>query len=346
MTKSILDDEIREQPEVLRNLLQVEKDNIQKIADDLRGKFKYIVIAARGTSDNAARYAQYLFGAHNHIQVALATPSLFSVYNSPPDLSEALVICISQSGQSPDIVSVITEGHRQGRPTLAITNDCYSPLAKNADHIIFLNCKEEKAVAATKTYTSSLMSLALFSCFLGNHTNWLTQLERVPDAVKQTILSIQNNIQHVERYRYVEHCVVIGRGFNYPTAFEIALKIKELTHVVAVPYSSADFKHGPIATVHRGFPVVVIAPSGELMMDMLEFINYLKQLGAELIVISDNDQVLETAQLPFRIPAGLPEWISPIAAILPGQFFSMKLAIERNLDPDKPEGITKITETL
>jgi glucosamine--fructose-6-phosphate aminotransferase (isomerizing) len=140
--------------------------------------------------------------------------------------------------------------------------------------------------------------------------------------------------------------VVIGRGFNYSTAFEIALKVKELTRVVSVPYSSADFSHGPIATVHSGFPVIVVAPSGEMYPHIHEFIDKLIGMGAEIISISDKKEIISKSNLGFAIPSGISEWLSPIAYILPGQLFARQLAIEKGLNADKPEGLTKITETF
>ena len=164
-----LQDEIHQQPQVLSTLLDREIENAQRIAADLRMRgVKYVIIAARGTSDNAARYGQYLFGAYNRLPVGLATPSLFSVYGQPPRLEDGLIIGISQSGQSPDIVAVLEEGQRQGAPTLAITNDSDSPLATQADHVIPVHAGEERAVAATKTYTAQLTALALLSCALGD----------------------------------------------------------------------------------------------------------------------------------------------------------------------------------
>jgi glutamine---fructose-6-phosphate transaminase (isomerizing) len=346
MSTSILEAEIHSQPEVINELLQKETERVNKIAGDLRGRFKYVVIAARGTSDNAARYAQYLFGAHNRLQVALATPSLFTLYECPPDLSEALVIGISQSGQSPDIVSVLTEAHKQGRPTLAITNFEQSHLAQAADYVIPLHAGLEKAVAATKTYTTSLAALALFSCCLEDNTQRLKDLERVPQAMQRAFLDLEPAIKHVERYRYISHCNVIGRGYNYSTTFEVALKVKELTQVVAEPYSSADFRHGPVATVTRGFPVIVVAPQGAITQDMLDLIAQLKRLGAELLIISDDPQHLSIANLALPIPPGLPEWLTPLVAVIPGQLFAMRLTMEKGFNPDQPEGLTKVTETF
>lgn len=345
MAQSILEKEIFEQPTIVRNLILDEKKNAAHIANSLRGKFKYVVIAARGTSDNAARYAQYLFGAHNHLQVALATPSLFTLYNRPPDLSEALIIGISQSGQSPDIVSVLAEGRRQGRPTLSITNETASPLANVSDFVLPLHASIEKAVAATKTYTSSLACMALISAFLENNNDHIRELEEIPEMMERTFVGMRDSVHHVERYRYMDHVNVLGRGYNYSTAFEVALKIKELTRVVAEPYSSADFRHGPIATIHNGFPVILVAPKGAISEDMSELFARLKRLHAELLIISDEQELLQQANLPLPIPEGLPEWLTPLVAVLPGQLFAMQLTIEKGLSPDSPEGLTKVTET-
>ena len=345
MAVSILEQEIHQQPEAIRALLEMEGTNAAKIAAELEGRFKYVVIAARGTSDNAARYAQYLFGAHNQLQVALATPSLFTLYNRPPDLSEALVIGISQSGQSPDIVSVLAEARRQGRPTLSITNETASRLAMASEYVIPLHAAPERAVAATKSYTTSLAAMALLSVLLEKNPDHLRELREIPEMMERTFLSLQDSIEHVERYRYIEHCAVLGRGYNYSTAFEVALKIKELTSVVAEPYSSADFRHGPIATVTRGFPVILIAPRGAISEDMSELIQRLKTRQGELLIISDEQELLAQADLALPVPEGLPEWLTPLVSVLPGQLFAYRLTLEKHLNPDQPEGLTKVTET-
>lgn len=345
MTKSMLESEICEQPDVIAQLIENELDNVHRMTGALKGSFKYVLIAARGTSDNAARYAQYLFGAHNRLQVGLATPSLFTLYDSRPDMSEALIIGISQSGQSPDIVSVLTEGRRQGRPTIALTNDTSSPLAKAADHVVALHAAPERSVAATKSYTASLAALALISCCLNENKDLLEDLRRVPSYMRHTLEGLEDSLSHVERYRYMEHCSVIGRGYNYSTAFEVSLKVKELSRIVAEPYSSADFRHGPIATIYRGFPVIIIAPRGAIFLDVKDLLDKLHSLKAETLIISDDSEVLDTAHLPLPITSGLPEWLTPLVAILPGQLFALNLTIQKGLNPDDPEGLTKVTET-
>jgi glucosamine--fructose-6-phosphate aminotransferase (isomerizing) len=173
----------------------------------------------------------------------------------------------------------------------------------------------------------------------------LTDLHRAPDLMQQALDGLVGLSPRVERYRYMEHCVVIGRGYNYATAFEVSLKAKELTQIVAEPYSSADFLHGPIAMVHRGFPVIVIAPSGSVLDDMRALIARLAERRAELLLIADDEALLGQAHLPMPLPPGLPEWLSPLVAVLPGQVFSLALARARGLDPDQPEGLTKVTET-
>jgi len=343
---SCLSNEIHEQPEVLLRLLDRQTETAARIAAAISARdVRYAVIAARGTSDNAARYAQYLFGALNRLPVALATPSLFSIYRTPPQLRDALILGISQSGQSPDIVAVLEEGQRQGALTLAVTNAPDSPLAGQADYVIPLHAGQERAVAATKTYTAQLTALALLSCALGDDPDRLAALRRAPLAVKRALDREELIARAVERYRYMETCVVLGRGYNYATAFEIALKLKELNHLVAEAYSSADFMHGPIAVVGSGFPALVVAPSGKMFDTMRNFSLELKSRGAELLIISDHQELLAEAVTPLPLPEGMPEWLSPIPAVVLGQLFALHLTLTKGNDPDQPQGLQKVTYT-
>jgi glucosamine--fructose-6-phosphate aminotransferase (isomerizing) len=339
--------EIHEQPGVLAGLLDREKEAAGALAAEIaRRKVDHIFIAARGTSDNAARYAQYLLGAANALPVGLTTPSLFTIYKRPPRFGNALVMGISQSGQSPDIVAVVAEARQQGALTAAITNAPASALGQAADYTIDLHAGPERSVAATKTYTAELAAVAMLSAALSGEGTMAQDLAHIPGWVSQT-LSVPNAIDRAaERYSYMRHCVVIGRGYNYSTAFEMALKIKELTYTVVQPYSSADFMHGPLALIEPGFPVFVIAPSGQMVADMEAFLATAKERGAEPVVISDDRQLLAQARIPLALPAGIPEWLSPIAAIVPGQLFAMHLAHSRGYDPDRPRALLKVTETL
>jgi glutamine---fructose-6-phosphate transaminase (isomerizing) len=338
--------EIHEQPAVLRQLITREHQVIRRLAAAIRARqVDYVVIAARGTSDNAGRYAQYLFGAVNRLVVALATPSLFSIYKQPPRFANALVIGISQSGKSPDIVSVLAEARRQGALTAAITNFPDSDLGRQTEHVITLHAGDEKSIAATKTYTASLAAIAALSAELAQQSAMQEALEAVPDAVAATLKLSDEIGAIVERYRYMNECVVLGRGYNYATAFELALKLKELTYTIAEPYSSADFMHGPLALIEHGFPAIVVAPSGVVLPEMQEFIQTLKQREAEIIAISDDIDTLSLARVPLQLPSPVPEWLSPIVSIIPGQLFSLHLAKVRDFDPDHPRGLRKVTET-
>jgi len=284
-------------------------------------------------------------GAINSLPVALATPSLFTIYKQPPHFGNALVIGISQSGKSPDIVAVLAEAKQQGALTAAITNTIDSDLGQQADFVINQHAGDEHSVAATKTYTSQLAAIALLSTSLAEDNQMVAALEQIPDVVAET-LSMETEIARIaQRYRYMRDCVVIGRGYNYATAFELALKLKELTYTIAEPYSSADFLHGPLALIEYGFPAIVIAPSGVMLPEIQEFIKTLKEREAEVIAISDDLETLALARIPLTLPHTVPEWLSPFIAIIPGQLFAMHLAHVRDYDPDHPRGLRKVTET-
>lgn len=339
--------EIHEQPAVVRRLLDEEEATALALADLIHSRaIDHIVIAARGTSDNAGRYAQYVLGAMNGLSVGLAAPSLFSIYHRPPRFGNALVIGISQSGKSPDIVSVLAEARRQGALTAALTNRPTSPLANEADVVIDLQAGEEHAVAATKTYTAELAAIALISTALSGSSEQLAALLAVPDALEATLKMNDTVAAAAPRYRYMQRCVVVGRGYNYATAFETALKLKEMTYTIVEPYSSADFLHGPLAMIEQGFPVIVIAPSGAMTAEMIDFARTLRERQAEVIAISDAGELLDLARVPLKLPASTPEWLSPITAIVPGQLLAMHLAHARDYEIDSPRGIRKVTETV
>jgi glucosamine--fructose-6-phosphate aminotransferase (isomerizing) len=211
-----LQSEIFEQPERLSALLANQRRSAEKIAQTIqKHAIRWVFLAARGTSDNAGRYANYLWGAQNGLPLALATPSLFTYYHQPPQLKDALVVGISQSGQSPDIVSVLAEGRQQGCLTLAITNEPNSPLAKNADLVLDIQAGVEKAVAATKTYTTELMVIAMLSAALSDNKARWNELGKVPGWVEKVLKQDVPIARMAERYRYMRQCVVLGRGFNY-----------------------------------------------------------------------------------------------------------------------------------
>jgi glucosamine--fructose-6-phosphate aminotransferase (isomerizing) len=344
---SILAGEIAEQPAVLERLLREGFPRVEEVAGRIQAAApRYVVIAARGSSDNAARYAQYLFGAYNRLPVALATPSLFTLYRRPPSLAGSLVLAISQSGRSPDIVAVIEEGRRQGALTLAVTNDPASPLAHAAELVLPLLAGEERAIAATKTYTAQLFVLALLSTALAGDRTRLSQLAEVPAALQRTLERNRDFAQQLGPFRDARLLAVIGRGFNYATAFEVALKLQETCLMLAQPYSSADFRHGPIALVEPGFPIVLVAPSGAVFPDLAALTEDVAARAAALAIVSDAPTLLARADLPMPLPPGVPEWLSPLVAVVPGQLLALALARARGLDPDRPRGLAKVTRTV
>jgi glucosamine--fructose-6-phosphate aminotransferase (isomerizing) len=312
LTETHLYREIHEQPAVLARLLEAESATARALAEAIRRRaIQYVLVAARGTSDNAGRYAQYLLGSLAGLPVALTTPSLFSIYEQPPRLDGALVLGISQSGRSPDIVSVLAEARRQGALAAVITNTPDSELAEHGDFVLPLHAGVEQAVAATKTYTAELAAVALLGAHLNGDPALLDQLAAVPQAVADTLATDEAVAAMAPRYRYMQRCLVIGRGYNYATAFELALKLKELTYT------------------RRFRP----------------FVETVRGRGAEVIAISDVDELLRLARIPLLLPHSLPEWLSPLTAIVPGQLLALHLAATRDLDVDAPRAIDKVTET-
>jgi glucosamine--fructose-6-phosphate aminotransferase (isomerizing) len=340
--------EIREQPEVVARLID-RAPEIGRIGAAIAAHdVDHVLVAARGTSDHAAIYAQYLFGVRLGLQVGLATPSVLSIYGAEPRLRRTLVVGISQSGASPDIVGVLDAGRRQGMPTLAITNEPGSPLAAEADHVIDLAAGPELAIAATKTYTAELVALAVLAAALRQPADPVAadpELAAVPAAVERAMAS-EPEVEHAAaRLADTPACVVVGRGFEYATAREWALKLKELAHVVADPYSAADFRHGPVALIESGFPVLALAPSGRAFEDMEGLLTRLRDtLHAETVVLSDVERGRRLGTWAIELPP-LAEHLMPIASIVPGQLHALHATRARGLDPDQPRNITKVTRT-
>lgn len=341
---SILESEIHQQPDVIARLL--DNPAIPAAAKAIRAADpRYVLIAARGSSDNAARYAQYLFGIHLGLPVALAAPSISTVYGRRPQYRDTVVIGISQSGKSVDVGQVVTDASAQGVLTVTITNDTESQMARDATHHIALNAGVERSLAATKTFTGQLTTLALLTAHLSGDSAMLADLARLPRMVEE-VLGLESMLnQRAERFRFMTRCVSLGRGYNYATAFEIALKLKELSYVVAEPYSSADFRHGPKAMIEADFPAIVIAPKGETYPDMAALIIELAERGADLTIISSEAEVLEKANLALQLPDDVPEWLSPIVATVPGQLLAMATAAAKGHALDTPRGLSKVTIT-
>jgi glutamine---fructose-6-phosphate transaminase (isomerizing) len=343
---SHLEHELREQPEALARLI----DKQRGYAEQVRGLFvrddvQYILIASRGSSSNAARYAQYLLGRAHRVPVGFATPSLFTLYEQPPRLDGALVIGISQSGKSPDVVEVVAEARRQGRPTIALTNDPSSPLGLAANGVLKLEAGDEQAVAATKTYVNSLGAVALLFATTTHDTRALDELGRAPEQLAAQLEHSWGDVAALDRFGDVEGGTVIARGINYCTSFEVALKIRELSGLLFESYSAADLMHGPVAAIAPGWPVIAVAPPGPAFGAMAEAVGAVGARGARTIVISEDAGLRADAEVGLPLLPGVPEWLSPLVAVVPGQLAAMRLAQLRGVDLDRPLGLSKVTLT-
>lgn len=339
--------EIFEQPAVLDRLQRDQAAAAREIARAILSRgVHWVLIAARGSSDNAALYAKYLWGSRNGLPVAMAAPSLFTRYRTPPRLAGALVVGISQSGQSPDIVSVLAEGRRQGALTVAITNDPSSPLAAEAAMVLDTCAGPERAIAATKTYTSQLLAIALLSMALAGGREGRGAMARVPGWIEESLALDGAVAEAAQRYRRLVQCPVLGRGFNHATVHEWSLKLQELCSVAARPYSSADFWHGPVAMVPKGSTVLGVVPGGKVCREVMALLAHLVgERGVDLVAISDREEALALAQVPLPLPARVPEWLSPLVSIVPAQLFCYHLARAKGRDTEATPGLSKITQT-
>jgi len=339
--------EILEQPEVARRFLARGPDVFVPLAESIRAHdVDHVVIAARGTSDHAAIYAQYVLGVRHALSVGLGTPSVISLYGAHPRLDRSLVVGISQSGASPDVVGVVAAGRSQGAPTLAITNDPASPLALAAETCVDLGAGPELAIAATKTYTTELLAIASLSAALSGEPADAAALVAIPDAMASA-LELEPAVESMARDQVAaDRLLVLARGYEYATAREWALKLKELARVFADPYSAADFEHGPLALLEPGVPVLATVRPGPTEASLVDLLRRLRdELDADIAVVSDQPEALEVARWPFALAAGTPEWLGPIVSIVVGQLHAMYLAGARGVDPERPRNLNKVTRT-
>jgi glutamine---fructose-6-phosphate transaminase (isomerizing) len=348
-------DEIRQQPAALARTLQGElkgAERLRKVLEKRRPRL--IVLAARGTSDNAAQFGRYLLEITTGIQTSLAAPSVFTLYQASVDFSDVLLIAVSQSGESTDTNVVLEQARKGGALTVGITNEADSTMARLAEHVFLVRAGKEKSVAATKTYTGQLLSMYLLAYALGGAIA-LDDVRALPDLAAAA-LQLEDAVADVAgRYRFMDHAVVIGRGLNYSNAFEFALKLMETCYVIAERFSSADLMHGPIAMVEQGFPAFLFAPPGVTWPGLKRLITKLSELKAETLVITDqsNAEALSAKARCVVVPAKVgrksyrvEELYTPIPYIIPAQLFAAKLAAEKGFDPDQPRTLQKVTRTM
>jgi glucosamine--fructose-6-phosphate aminotransferase (isomerizing) len=336
-------EEIREQPEVLGRILDEEWGKVLAAARELLARgFRSVMLAARGTSDNAALYAKYLFEVILGVPAALASPSAFTLYESAMKLDDVLVIGISQSGESKDVLETVRRSGRLGASTLSVTNDEGSSLVQTADFHFFLRAGKEESVAATKTYTAELLVLYLLVAALNGEETPSSEARELPNQAREVL---EIGWEGTARYRYADYLVVTSRGYNLATAQEAALKLMETSYVVAQAFSAADLQHGPIAMIGRDFPVVAIVPPGKARPGMSELVKNLREREAEVAVIGDDETLASQAGVSFLVPCPCPEELSPVLYAIPSQMLSHDLSRLKRLDPDSPRGLSKVTET-
>ncbi len=342
---SVLYSEINEQPDAVTRAFTGAKPSAQAlIAEAKRRDVKYVVLAARGTSDNAATYGRYLFEIVCGIPVGLAAPSVHTLYEANVVYRDALVIGVSQSGAGEDINEVIAQARKAGALTAAITNTESSVLAQTAEYVLLCNAGVEKAVAATKTYTTTLALFALLASLWSENRELQTYLERVPDAMGQVLTASQEVAPTVARTLiHAERILTIARGLHYATAIEAALKIAETTYTPTQPFSSADLLHGPIASVAVRTPCLLFVPNGKTAPMMNEVGDKLTARGARVIRLSEASPTDSLDFLPLVSPGT--ELLSPLVDIVPAQLLAYHLCLARGLDPDNPRGLTKVTIT-
>ena len=329
---------------VLERTIQMERSKLDKLGEFLRGRdVNLIVLVARGSSDNASLFGRYLLEITTGIPVSLSAPSVVTLYKAKINLKRALVIGVSQSGEGADINQVLESAKKSGAFTVGITNEADSSMAKIADETLLIHAGREKSVAATKTYTGQMLHFYMLASVLAQEK---LEFEKIPHYAAQ-VLQLRSEVQElVERYVFMENCVVVGRGLNYGNSYELALKLMETCYVVAERFSSADFFHGPLAIVERRFPVILFAPKGVTISSNVDLLKRLHELNADILAITNDAGISKLSSRHLKLPEEIDEFLSPIPFIIPAQLFAALLAKAKGLDADAPRSLSKVTKTI
>jgi fructoselysine-6-P-deglycase FrlB-like protein len=336
--------EIAEQPEALRRTLDAVAPQVGAL-EALGRETRQVLFIARGSSDNAAVYGQYLCSVHAGRLASLASPSLATVYRADLDLHGVLAVAVSQSGATEEILTTLDWARRCGARTVAVTNVANSPLAEAADVALITQAGRELAVPATKTYTTQLAALAVLALSMGRGAVGPQALEGVPDAV-EAMLDVAPAAEALAgRLTGADTLVVSGRGFAYSTALEVSLKLKETCYVTAVGLSYADLVHGPIAILDAGTPALLVAAAeGPMLPEMTGLARRIAGSGADVYGIGGDHDFAAACRSALPGPS-LPEHLAPFALVVPGQLLVEALARAKGLDPDAPRGLDKVTQT-
>jgi len=339
--------EIRESPHAAARLLDKEGARVRALGARLRQWDPgAVLIAARGSSDNAAVYGKYVLETRLGIPIALAAPSVVTLLGGRLRLRRAMAIGISQSGESTDVVAFLHAARARGALTVAVTNGPRSSLARAAQEVLLTHAGAERSVAATKTYLNQLMTLAMLGAAWADDRELARDLASVP-AAQRAVLAQEAEVARIaERYRYMEECIVAGRGYDFATARELALKFMETCYVVALPLSSADLLHGPIALVEHDFPVFLVAPPGPTLSQSVELAGRLHARQAETVILSSDARVLRLARVPVRIAGRTAGAAAPPVYGVAIQMLAYYLSNAKGINPDRPRGLRKVTRTL
>src|SRR5947209_273701 len=338
--------EIAEQPAALRATIDAERAKIARLGSFLRQReIDLIVLVARGSSDNAALFGRYLIEIATGIPVSLAAPSVHTLYQAKLNLQHALVVGVSQSGEGEDINQVLENARAGGAYTVGITNEPSSSMVSLVDETLLMHGGRERSVAATKTFTGQMMLFYMLAAELADRSpNW--SYETIPNFAARALEQQPAILELVQRYVFMENCVVVGRGLAYANAYELALKLMETCYVVAERFSSADFLHGPLAMVERHFPVIIFAPPGAMLAGVKDLIRRLSELRADTLVITSDEEAARACSRALMLPGEIGEMLAVIPYIIPAQLFAALLADAKGLDPDAPRSLAKVTRTL
>lgn len=338
-----METELAESPLRIRECRESNRETLLSCAREIAlRKIGFVVLAGRGSSDNAGNYFKYLCETVTGIPVALAAPSVVTLYNGKLDLSHALTLGISQSGEAEDVLAVLRRAKEQGGLTLSLTNHPDSPMGKIADFHLDLKAGEEKSVAATKTFVLEMLLLAALVLDLSHDPVLETELAKLPALLEETLRRKDEIIRHTGLLKEAQGCYVLGRGFNNAIAHEFALKLQETTYLKALGYSTSDFHHGPFAMIDGKAPVLLLAPGDETMPGSLEMLGRLKETGTPVLAFTDDPSFPTPDKIV--LPKAHP-YLVPFVYVLAGQLFAFDLSLKRGIDPDRPRHLKKVTIT-
>jgi len=339
-------EEIAEQPAALERTIKSEHQKIAGLARSLTDRdIDLIVLVARGSSDNAALFGRYLLEITTGIPVSLSAPSVHTIYRAKLNLKHALVIGVSQSGEGEDINRVLENARDCGAFTIGITNEPASSMVKLVDETLLMHGGREQSVAATKTFTGQMMLFYMMAAALSPNGP-VIEYQKIPDFAARALEQKTAIVELVQRYVFMENCVVVGRGLAYANAYEFALKLMETCYVVAERFSAADFLHGPVAMIERHFPVILFAPPGAMLQDTKDLLSRLQELSADTLAITADLEAAAMCSRAIIMPREIDEFLAPIPYIIPAQLFAALLAEAKGLNPDRPRSLSKVTRTL